>query len=162
MKIRCFRAQDSEGLVSLIAQFRVELAVLRGKRAQSDREAAGKELADYQRKCFPIFVAEEDSKLVGYLVSRVDDNTVWAESLFVLPEFRRKGIASALYGEAERLAAELGSDTVYNWIHPNNDTIVSFLKNRGYDVLNLVELRRPRPNEKPSGTIQVGSHEFKY
>ena len=94
-----------------------------------DLEAAKKELAGYQEANFPIFVAEnDDGNIGGYLVCRVVD-VVWAESLFVSPEFRRKGIGSALYAEAERLAQELGNDTVCNWVHPNNDKIISFLRN---------------------------------
>lgn len=87
---------------------------------------------------------------------------VWAESLYVLPAYRRQGIASTLYAEAEKLALALGSDTSYNWVHPNNEPIIRFLQRRGYDTLNLVELRRPRPGEKPSRVISVGEHEFKY
>ena len=72
------------------------------------------------------------------------------------------GIASALYAEAECLAEKLGSSTVYNWVHPNNNIIVAFLKKRGYDVLNLVEVRRARPGERPDKTISVGQDEFSY
>ena len=110
-----------------------------------------------------MFVAEtEDHHIVGYLVCRVDGKTVWAESLFVLPEHRRHGIGSQLYAEAERLAADVGASTVYNWVHPQNRTIVSFLKRRGYDVLNLLELRRAGPEEEADRTITVGSEEFRY
>jgi GNAT superfamily N-acetyltransferase len=99
---------------------------------------------------------------VGYLVCRVVGDVVWAESLYVLPAYRRQGIASTLYAEAEKLALALGSDAPYNWVHPNNDPIIQFLQRRGYDVLNLIELRRPRSGEKPSRVICVGEHKFNY
>ena len=163
MKIRPARPGDEEGLISLIGEFRVALARFRGITREIDIEAAKKELAGYQEENFPIFVAEnDDGKIVGYLVCRVDGDVVWAESLFVSPEFRRRGIGSALYAEAERLAQKLGNDSVYNWVHPNNDSIISFLRNRGYSVLNLIELRRPRPGEKITQKIRVGKHEFDY
>jgi len=53
-------------------------------------------------------------------------------------------------------------DTVYNWIHSDNPAIVSFLRKRGYRVLNLIETRRPRRNEKLTRRIQVGEYEFDY
>lgn len=162
MIIRRACSEDTGQIVGLITAFRAALAELRQKTTPPDCEAAARESSEYQKRGFPIFVAQEGSSLVGYLVCRVDGKTVWAESLFVLPEFRRKGIASALYAEAERLAEDLGSDTVYNWIHPNNDEIVSFLKKRGYCVLNLVEVRRPRPAEKITGKISIDRHEFDY
>ena len=55
-----------------------------------------------------------------------------------------------------------GGDTVYNWIRPDNRVIVSFLRKRGYKVLNLIEIRRPRRNEKLTSRIQVGECEFDY
>ncbi len=55
-----------------------------------------------------------------------------------------------------------GGDTVYNWIHPDNRGIVLFLRKRGYKVLNLIESRRPRMNEKLTSRIQVGEYESDY
>jgi ribosomal protein S18 acetylase RimI-like enzyme len=162
MNVRRFRTGDAEQVIPLIAGFRVALAELGGKATAPDCEAASGELAEHLERQFPIFVAEDGSALVGYLVCRVDGQTVWAESMYVAEEYRRRGIASALYAEAERLAEDNGSDTVYNWIHPNNDKIISFLDGRGYNVLNLVEVRRARPGESPQGTINVGRHEFRH
>ena len=163
MKIRPFQPDDEQQLVELIAGFRVALGELRGKGGPVNRNHAHEELAYYRTRRYPIFVAEaDDSKIVGYLVCRVDEDVVWAESLFVSPEHRRKGIGSALYAEAERMARKIGGDTVYNWVHPNNDKIIRFLKNRGYNVLNLIELRRPWSGENPIEKIRVGKHEFDY
>lgn len=163
MKIRLFQPSDERQLVELIAEFRVALEGLRGKAVPANLDRAKKELAYYRTRRYPIFVAESsNSEIVGYLVCRVDEDVVWAESLFVSPEYRRKGIGSALYAEAERLAQRLGGDTVYNWVHPNNDKIIRFLKKRGYNVLNLVELRRPWSGEETSEKIRVGKHEFDY
>ena len=163
MKIRPFHPGDEERLAELIAEFRVALGRLRGRTRVADLDQAKGELAEYRSREYPIFVAEsEDSQVEGYLVCRVDGDVVWAESLFVSPKHRRKGIGSALYAEAERLAEDLGGDTVYNWVHPNNDKIISFLKKRGYNVLNLIELRRLRPGESPGRRIRVGKHTFDY
>lgn len=55
-----------------------------------------------------------------------------------------------------------GDDTVYNYIHPNNHRMIEFLRNRGYTVLNLIEIRKPYKGEKLTQTIVVGEHEFDY
>jgi ribosomal protein S18 acetylase RimI-like enzyme len=163
MNVRPVRPDDKDALVPLIAQFRVTLAQFRRRNPAVDLEAAEAELTEYLRQDFPIFVAEDhDGKLVGYLVCRTVEAVVWAESLFVSPDARRRGVGSALYRQAEVLAERIGGDTVYNWVHPNNDGIISFLRMRGYDVLNLVELRRPWPGEQPSQQINVGKHVFDY
>jgi ribosomal protein S18 acetylase RimI-like enzyme len=163
MRVRRAEARDEGELAMLVAGYRVELAEFRGQAASVTMAQAKSELGDYRRRKLPVFVAESGGgKLAGYLVCRVEGRTVWAESLFVMPQHRRKGVASALYAEAERLAEELGSDTVYNCVHPNNDAVIAFLARRGYSVLNLVELRRARHGEKPSGKISVGKHQFDY
>jgi len=163
MTIRPAVAADEATLAPLVASFRVELAALSGRTITPDVVVADSELAEYWARGFPVFLAAADSgAVIGYLVCRLDGKTVWAESLYVLPEFRRRGVASMLFAEAERLAREAGAATLYNWVHPNNAAIIAFLRKRGYDVLNLVELRRPRPGEDPSGHIRVGGEQFRY
>lgn len=161
MTVRPARAGDEQALIQLIAAFRASLADLRGRPADADLPAAREELADYRKRGFPVYVADAaGGDLVGYLVCRLDDDVVWAESLYVVPERRRQGVGSSLYEQAERVAAELGGDTVYNWVDPDNAAIIEFLRARGYTVLNLIELRRARPDEQPRKRIRVGSYQF--
>jgi hypothetical protein len=40
--------------------------------------------------------------------------------------------------------------------------MISFLLKRGYDVLNLVELRKPLDGEALTEKITVGSYEYRY
>ena len=163
MKIRRSEPGDRAQLIELVAEFRASLSELAAKAGDASRAQAATEIDEYNAKGFPVFVGEtEDDHIVGYLVCRIDGKTVWAESLFVLPEHRRRGIGSQLYAEAESLAADVGASTVYNWVHPQNRTIVSFLKRRGYDVLNLLELRMAAPGENADRKITVGSEEFRY
>ncbi len=161
MKIRPTQPHDSTELQRLIAEFRVSLAELRGRVQDLDLAAAEEELAEYHAKGFPIYVAEmETGELAGYLVCRVDGEVVWAESLYVQTASRRQGLGSALYAQAEALAQRLGSDTPYNWVDPDNEKIIRFLQKRGYNVLNLIELRRPHPGEKLVHKMQVGAYKF--
>ena len=161
--IRAYKESDKQQVVEMIASLRVFLATLKSLKKDLDYEAASAELQSYLDKGLPIFVADEQDSVVGYLVCKIDDDdVVWAESLFVRLEFRRHGIASALYSKAERLAQRLGGDTVFNWVHPNNNVSISFLKARGYNVLNLIELRRPWKDEKLNTTIHVEDHAFDY
>lgn len=147
----------------LIAQFRRELKQLKGINSTVDMKQAREEFAEYMDAKFSIFVAEDNNKeLLGYLVCRIDGDVVWAESLFTSYDSRRKGIGSKLYEKAEEVAKELGGDTVYNWVHPNNDKIIPFLLKRGYNVLNLIEIRKPSGNELLTQKINVGKYEYNY
>jgi len=163
MHIRPYHPNDHAALVPRTAAFRVDLAALRGDRREPDLTAAAAELQDYLDKAMPIFVTERPSgEIAGYLVCRVDGETVWTESLFVGPAYRRQGVAGQLYAQAERLAVERGSDTVYDWVHPNNDPIIAFLRKRGYDVLNLLEIRKSLPDERLTTTLAVGRQRYRY
>jgi len=135
--------------------------MVRGKDRDPDFEGAREELRTYLEKGYPIYIAETKAgDLVGYLVCRVDGEVVWAESLYVDPAWRRIGIGSRLYAKAEEFAQALGGEWPYNWVDPENKAIIDFLGRRGYDVLNLVELRRSKPGEKGFKSIRVGDHCF--
>ena len=51
---------------------------------------------------------------------------------------------------------------VYNNVHPNNHPIIAFLAKQGYDVLNLIEIRKAHPNESPRPGFIVGEQSFRY
>jgi GNAT superfamily N-acetyltransferase len=149
-------------IAPLIAKFRVALKRHSGIASAENHAAAREEYREYLRSGFPVYVAMDGRTCAGYLVCRLDEPCVWAESLYVSEEHRRRGVASLLYEKAEELAAGFGETTVYNWVHPNNDGMIAFLASRGYDVLNLIEIRRPYSGEKTRTRIGVGKHEFKY
>ena len=162
--VREYGPDDRESVVQLVAAFRVALSALHGCEKAADTSAAEGELQEYIDKSFPVFVATAagETPCIGDLVCKVDGDTLWAESLFVSPGFRRQGIAGMLYHEAEKLAHDRGQQTLYNWVHPNNDAIIAFLKKRGYDVLNLIEVRRRRAGEETAGVVRVGDHDYAY
>jgi len=145
-----------------VAKFRDALRGFKGLPPQNDVPAAQEELAEYCRAGFPTYLAHDGCQYAGYLVCRVDAPTVWVESLYVLPECRRRGVASALYERAEALAGSHGEDTAFVYVHPNNDAMIGFLKKRGYDVLNLIEVRKRFAGEITRTKVQVGHHEFDF
>ena len=155
---------DIDDIAQLIAEFRVELRSFRNPfiKYYPDLEAAKKEFEHYMKSNFPVYIFRENNIIWGYLVCRIDAPVVWVESLFVRNEYRRKGVASVLFGEAEKLAHSYGQDTLYNYVHPNNDTMIRFLAKKGYDVLNLIEIRKKHQNENTTRKFRVANNEFNY
>lgn len=155
--------EDEGNIAPLISLFRVELKKLNGLVEKQDIEQARQEFRGYFAADYPMFVAlDNDGKTVGYIVCKVIDKVVWVESIFVSENERRKGTATQLYHEAEKLVLDLGNSTLYNWIHPNNDKMIAFLSKLEYNVLNLIEVRKKRNDEEVSDKIWVGNHEYHY
>jgi ribosomal protein S18 acetylase RimI-like enzyme len=153
---------DTDNIAPLIAKFRVELLAYKNSKVEENLDDAKEEFESYIKVGYPVYVCEEGDKWLGYLVCRIDTEVVWVESLFVLSEHRRRGIASALFNAAEDLAVSYGNDTLYNYVHPNNDDMIAFLNKRGYNVLNLIEIRKKYKGEKINEQIQIRNNFFDY
>ena len=162
VSIKLADANDINKVSPLIAKFRVELKAFNCHTTKEDIDAARKEFAFYINEKNPVYFCEMDGEYVGYLVCRIEKPTVWVESLFVLSEYRRLGIASALFDIAEETATFNGGDTLYNYVHPNNDAMISFLRSKGYNTLNLIEIRKQREGESTNEIITIRNNTFNY
>ena len=120
------------------------------------------EFLSFLKDGYPVYAAADGGVPIGYLVCRIEAPCLWVEQLFVCKAHRRKGVASRLFDQAEALAADMGEDTVFNFVHPNNDGIIRFLRSKGYTVLNMIEVRKPYRGETPRTQIAVGEHVFDY
>ncbi len=153
---------NAYSLAYLVVDFRKTLAKLKGIKDDTDVDDALEEILYYVKKGYPVFAVSDNGRYVGYCVCRIDDDTVWLESIYVRPECRRKGIGKMLFEKAESVAKEYGNETLYQYIHPNNDDMIAFLKGNGYDVLNLIEIRKAYPNEEPKEEYTIGQHSYRY
>ena len=151
-----------DDVAPLVCEFRQELERLRPIGQETNLQAAAAELHAYLEKQYPVYVIWFEEHPVGYAVARVDDDTGWRESIYVVPAMRRIGLATELFRTVEELAVVCGGDTIYNYVHPNNHPMIAFLKRHGYDVLNLIEVRKAYKDENLADTVQVGEHPFRY
>ena len=162
MKLIEIQCRDADRLAPLVADFRVTLNGYRGIASQPRVEAAREEIGEFLDAGFPIFAVEDGDELAGYVVCRMDAPCLWVEHLFVREKYRRKGAATMLFEKAEALAAAMGEDTVFNFVHPNNLSMIGFLRSKGYTVLNMIEIRKPYPGEQLKTSIPVGDAVFDY
>lgn len=149
-------------VASLIADFRVTLLKFKNIESSPDINSAFEEVNDFLDHKYPIFVVEGDNKSLGYIVCKIDGLCVWVEHIYVDPKYRRQGVASLLFKKAEEISESFGGDTVFNFVHPNNQVMIDFLRSKGYTVLNMIEIRKPYKGEKPSTTVQVDNNKFDY
>lgn len=162
MKLIEIQSDDADRLAPLVAEFRVTLNGYRGVASEPDVPASRAEIVEFLDAGMPVFAVEDGDKLAGYMVCRIDEPCLWVEHLYVRNEYRRRGIATLLFEKAEELAHAMGEDTVFNFIHPNNRGMIDFLRDKGYTVLNMIEIRKPYKGERLTTTIPVGDAVFDY
>ena len=162
MKIVRIDEASAGSVAPLAAGFRTALRALKGTETKPDLQAAKEEILEFLASGYPVYAAEEDGVPVGYIVCRIEEPCLWVEHLFVKSEYRRRGAASLLFGKAEELARAMGEETVYNFVHPNNEAMIAFLRSKGYTVLNMLEIRKPYEGETPRTTVRVDGTEFDY
>ena len=162
MEIIRIDEKDAERIAPLAAEFRVQLKQFKGISSSPDIEAGKEEVLEFIEAGFPVFAAEVDGVPAGYIVCRIDEPCLWVEHIYVREEFRRRGIATMLFSKAEEIARSMGEDTVYNFVHPNNERMIQFLRSKGYTVLNMLEIRKPYAGEHLTTTIHVENDAFDY
>lgn len=154
--------KNAYGIYYMNIEFRKELAALRNYRCDADLESAQSEIGFYLSRRYPIYAASVNGAFVGYAVCRIDDDVVWLESVYVKKEYRNKGIATMLLKKCEEVAAEYGNETLYIYINPDNEQVIGLLNKNGYDVLNLIEVRKKYRDEKTDREYKIGDHTYKY
>ncbi|MBO4825390.1 MAG: GNAT family N-acetyltransferase [Lachnospiraceae bacterium] len=162
MKLIRINEQDADKLAPLVAQFRVSLLSNLKIAAEPNEKAAREEIAEFLQAEYPIFAAEDGEEYAGYVVCKVVEECTWIEQIYVRGDYRRRGVATMLFEKAEEVAHSLGEETVFNYVHPNNQGMLDFLRDKGYTVLNMIEIRKPYKGEKLTTTINVGDNTFDY
>ena len=164
MKIRKIKndLKEKEKIAEMLIEFRSYLASLKDRKDDMDLQAGIEEVEYYLDKEYPIYTAVKDSNYLGYFILKFDDDAVWLEHFFVREEYRKQGIGSKLFKKAEEVLDEFGYVNLYNWVHPNNQRMINFLKKQGYDVLNMIEIRKKFDKENLKNEIKVGENEFRY
>ncbi|MCX7800596.1 MAG: GNAT family N-acetyltransferase [Fimbriimonadales bacterium] len=99
------------------------------------------ESALFDRKCAEALVAEEDGAVVGYALYFPTFSTflarpgVWLEDLFVLPEWRGRGLGKALLSEVVRIARLRGAGRVEWSVLDWNEPAIRFYESLGARLL---------------------------
>ncbi len=162
MEVILFDKKYFNQTAELLSLFRVQLRKFKGLETDPDLDNAKDELNSFVNdENYPIYLCVEKEQIIGYMILKVD-GVIWVEQLFVSEDYRRKGVASLLFSKAEERSKEIGEDTLFNYVHPNNEPIIKFLKSKGYTVLNLIEIRKPFKNEETKTIIKIGNNEFDY
>jgi ribosomal protein S18 acetylase RimI-like enzyme len=78
-------------------------------------------------------VAEVNNAIIGCILGTHDGRKGWINRLAVDPEIRRRGVASRLIKEVERVFDKLGLKVIACLIDKNNTMSKNIFKNLGYE-----------------------------
>ena len=145
-------------LVFLKAEYDVFLKKLKDVKADTDPDEAQDRLEEALERGWRIIAASDHGRYLGYIILDEGSEEICVRELFVRPESRRKGIATALMEKAEAVAEEEHCDGVVSHVQPENTSMFAFLRSIGYTSLISVEIRRSK--EKGQKSIQIGSERF--
>ena len=82
-----------------------------------------------------ILIAEENKEIIGQLMITYEwsdwsnKNIWWIQSLYVVKEWRKKGIFTQLLKKVEKLALKNNIKTIRLYVHKENKTAINVYKN---------------------------------
>lgn len=83
-----------------------------------------------------LWVEDGAGNPVGFLAYSWDEEAeeIWIELSFILPEYRRKGIYTALFERLVQIANRKGASSVRSGIHPNNEPMLKAAVSTGREL----------------------------
>jgi len=131
MKIRNYHKSDKESVISLWKE------VFNPKKYHNTPEIVINMKTKHNDDLF--FVAEQDNKIIGTVISGYDGHRGWIYSLAVHPKFRRIGIGTSLVEKVLSKLEKLGCLKVNLQINSDND-VIDFYKKNGFLIEDRVSM----------------------
>lgn len=132
MDIRPYKSTDSDDVITLWG------VVFPNAPTHNDPAADIQSKLKIQSELF--FVAVDEGKLVGTAMSGFDGHRGWVYYVAVHPEFRRRGVGSALMKKVEAGLAEMGCPKLNLQIRAGNAQVQSFYASLGYTVEERISM----------------------
>jgi len=164
MRIRGYRNNDFDALALLYREFFNEMRKWQGwEQLNLDEEEAAKTARESLGRNSWVFVAEDYGKLVGFARVQFWDGAYFVREIFVAKPSRRQNVGSRLLTRCEDLVKEKGETSIYLSVEPKHSVSLRFLIQKGYDTLNMLELRKDFVQAnfvKRQGEVQILGHKL--
>ena len=85
-------------------------------------------------------VGELEGKIIATCMAGYEGHRGWINYLAVAPQYRRKGYATQIMQEAERILRKAGCPKINLQIRITNTSVIEFYKAIGYDFDNVVSM----------------------
>ena len=141
---------DAEALAKLVSDFWTENNLMVGvaQKPSGDGNRDDKRLEIVSQELqrddtgYIVAVSPDGRELLGFRKWRLQEEFYFTKALYVVPEWRRKGIARRLVSYFEDWVREKGQSVAVISIVPHNDAMINLVRSEGYDILNTIEVRK--------------------
>ena len=159
--IRLYEPEDHNQVAELLADFYYAMWRMKGRRQARNLESAIQDLSVRLNRKETVFVAAVGDEIAGIQIAAAEP-IHRLECVFVSERFRRMGLARQLLDAAERKFEISENESFYVNVHPNNRGIIELLRSKGYDVLNLLEIRKRWPDERKYRQVRIMGQDYLY
>ncbi len=116
------------------------------------REGIEKYLKRNPSTCFLAYNPENESKILGVILTGHDGRRAIVHHMCVHPDYRRKGIAHMLVMKAEEAMQMEGISKIFGLVFKDNEIANSFWEAEGYSLRTNLNYRNKSLNDKvPQG-----------
>ena len=140
MKIRRANQNDATSLAKLIREI-ISTTPHYSEKAQREeaRKHNSSALTQYlsDRKYYVCFVAEEDGKIIGFIIGRNEAGVFWADWLGVNKNIRRKGVGESLMMKLESSLYKKGVHKIWCDTRTTNKEALNLLSKLDYKKLSV-------------------------
>ena len=137
--VRIMKYEDLDSIIDIDAK------VL--GRARPDYWALKVELAE--KRAMASLVAEADGKVVGFILGDasgweygVPESVGWIDTIGVLPEYQKKGVARALLEEMVSNLRKVGVEKIYTLVDLNDSRLIHFFTTNQFSPSQTINLER--------------------
>ena len=157
LEIREATEDDISELAKLVCEFWKEHTQLLGGEEEFTLEDCEKEARKYitMENAGYFLAIGSDGKIVGFRRWELHDDFYWTRELYVVPEMRRKGVARALIRHFENWLLEKGQKIACISCIPHNIAMIMLARSEGYEILNMIEMRKNLTGDVPKPRSEV-------
>ncbi len=95
----------------------------------------------------PSLAAEANGKIIGFILGTtsgweygIPENRAWIDTVGVMKEYRKRGVAGLLFKEMLSMFKKVGIDTVYTFVNWRDWELLQFFDRMGFQRGDMVNL----------------------
>ena len=134
IKLRALRAEDYENMIETWNKAGLSIRV----KGRESKESIRKELKFVGAYFIGAFDKSKEEQPIGLVIANYDGRRGWINRIAVLPEYRRRGVASALIDKAEEFLKKKGAKVIAALIDKSNNSSRKLFEKHGYNMIEEI------------------------